>query len=173
MDFAKYIRNIPDFPRKGILFRDITTLVKDSVAFSGVIDAFHERYRTKHIDAVAGIEARGFIFGAALAYRLGVGFVPIRKKGKLPWKTLSETYELEYGSDVLEIHADAVSPGQKVLMVDDLIATGGSLLAACKLVERLGGEIVEVAVLIELVDLGGREKIAPRKLFSLIKFEGE
>ncbi len=172
MDLKKYIRNIPDFPKKGIIFRDITTLIKDDRAFSYVIDTFHERYRTERIKLVAGIESRGFIFGGALAYALGVGFVPIRKKGKLPAETISETYSLEYGTDTLEIHKDAIQKGDRVLLVDDLIATGGSLLAASNLIEKLGGEIVEVAVVIELVDLGGRDKIAPRKLFSLVQFEG-
>jgi len=173
MDLKKVIRNIPDFPKKGIIFRDITTLIQDSDAFSYVIDVFHERYKIKRIDVVAGIEARGFIFGGALANKLGVGFVPIRKKGKLPWKTISETYSLEYGTDTMELHEDAIKKGQKVLLLDDLIATGGSLNAAGKLIERLGGEIVEVAVVIELVDLKGREAILPKKLFSLVEFEGE
>lgn len=173
MDLSKYIRSIPDFPKKGILFRDITTLIADPAAFAGAVDALAERYKGERIDAVAAIESRGFIFGAPLAIKLGVGFIPIRKPGKLPWKTISEEYTLEYGVDKLEIHQDAIKKGQRVLLVDDLIATGGSILAAIRLVERLGGEVVEVAVLIELVDLKGREKIAPKKLFSLIKFEGE
>ena len=172
MDLKKYIRNIPDFPKKGIIFRDITTLIQHPVAFSETIEIFHSRYKTKHIDIIAGIEARGFIFGAALAYKLGVGFVPIRKKGKLPWKTVSETYELEYGTDTIEIHEDAIESGKSVLLMDDLIATGGSLLAAKNLVEKLGGRILEAAVVIELVDLKGREKIAPLELFSLVQFEG-
>lgn len=173
MDFSRYIRSIPDFPQKGILFRDITTLICDPIAFGGVIDILFERYKNEKIDIVAAIEARGFIFGAPLAVKLGVGFVPIRKPGKLPWKTISEEYILEYGTDKLEIHQDAIKKGQRVLLVDDLIATGGSLLAGIKLIERLGGEVVEVAVIIELVDLKGRENIAPKNLFSLISFEGE
>ncbi len=173
MELKDYIRSIPNFPKEGIIFRDITTLLRNPSAFSDAIDRFHERYKTKHIDFIASIESRGFIFGAALAYSLGVGFVPIRKKGKLPWKTISEEYELEYGTDVLEIHQDAVSPGNSVLIVDDLIATGGSIKAACNLIEKLKANIVEVAVVIELVDLGGREKIKPHNLFSLVKFEGE
>ncbi|MCD6594851.1 adenine phosphoribosyltransferase [bacterium] len=173
MNFKDYIRTIPDFPKKGIMFRDITTLIQNSTAFAEVIDVFHQRYHTKKIDYVAGIESRGFIFGGALAYALDVGFIPIRKKGKLPWKTISETYDLEYGTDTLEIHEDAIKEGDKVLLIDDLIATGGSLLAASKLIEKLNGDIVETAVIIELSDLKGREKIIPRQLFSIIKFEGE
>lgn len=173
MDFKNYIRTIPDFPKSGIMFRDITTLIKDSSAFSGVIDVFHQRYHTKKINYVAGIESRGFIFGGALAYALGVGFIPIRKKGKLPAKTISETYELEYGTDTLEIHEDAIAEGDKILLIDDLIATGGSLLAASKLIEKLNADIVEIAVIIELVDLKGRDKISPRPLFSLVEFEGD
>ena len=173
MELKDYIRSIPDFPKPGIVFRDITTLMQVPEAFCETIDIFHSRYRTRHIDCIAGIEARGFVFGAALAYRMGVGFVPIRKKGKLPWNTISESYELEYGTDELEIHRDAISQGQSVLLLDDLIATGGSLQAAVRLIEQLGGKIIEVAVVIELVDLKGRERISPIKLFSLVKFEGE
>jgi len=173
MELKKVIRNIPDFPKDGIIFRDITPLIQDPVAFSDAIELFHDRYHKKHIDIIAGIESRGFIFGAALAHRLGVGFIPIRKKNKLPWKTISQEYELEYGTDALEMHMDAVTHGQKVLLVDDLIATGGSLSAAGMLIQRLEGEIIEAAVVIELVDLKGRENIAPIKLFSLIKFEGK
>ena len=173
MDLTKHIRNIPDFPKPGILFRDITTLIQSPEAFAFAIDEFHQKYHTKHIDCVAAIESRGFIFGAALAYKLGVGFVPIRKKGKLPWETISESYSLEYGTDELFAHVDAIGKGQKVLLIDDLIATGGSLSAAIKLIERLGGDIVEAGVVIELVDLKGREKIAPKQLFSLVQYEGE
>ncbi len=173
MELEKHIRNIPDFPKPGIIFRDITTLIQNASAFADTIDLLHERYRTKHIDIIAAIEARGFILGGALAYRLGAGFVPIRKKGKLPWKTVSERYSLEYGTDEMEIHEDAIKPGQKVLLFDDLIATGGSLNAAIKLIKKLGGELVETAVIIELVDLKGRDAIAPNALFSLIKFEGK
>jgi len=173
MDLKKYIRTIPDFPKKGIQFRDITTLISNPDAFSGTIDIFHEHYKIRRIDVIAGIESRGFIFGGALADRLGVGFIPIRKKGKLPGGTISETYDLEYGTDTLEIHDDAIKEGQQVLLLDDLIATGGSLEAAGKLIERLGGEIIEAAVVIELVELGGREKIEPLKLYSLARYEGE
>ncbi len=173
MDLKNYIRSIPDFPKPGINFRDITTLIQNPSAFSKTIDILHERYKPMRIDLVAGIEARGFIFGAALAYKLGVGFVPIRKKGKLPWKTVSESYKLEYGTDTIEVHEDAIKKGQNILLLDDLIATGGSLLAASKLLEKLDGNILEAVVVIELVDLKGREKIAPLNLFSLVKFEGD
>ncbi|RKZ34658.1 adenine phosphoribosyltransferase [bacterium] len=173
MELKKTIRTIPDFPKKGIQFRDITTLIKNSTAFCEVIDIFHRRYRKSKVNLVAGIESRGFIFGSALAYALGVGFVPIRKQGKLPAETISQTYELEYGTDTLEIHSDAIQKGDSVLLVDDLIATGGSLAAAAKLIQRLGGEIVDIAVVIELVDLKGRERIKPHNLFSLVSFEGE
>ena len=173
MGLERYIRNIPDFPKPGIIFRDITTLLQEPEAFKATVDEFVERYKNQNIDVIAAIESRGFIFGGAIAYLLGSSFVPIRKKGKLPWKTISAQYELEYGVDELEIHTDAVKSGQRVLLFDDLIATGGTLKAACELIEKLGGEVVEVAVVIELVDLKGREKIAPKKLFSLIKFEGE
>ncbi len=173
MDLESTIRSIPDFPKPGIIFRDITTLIANPAAFAHVIDVFHERYRTKRINCVAGIESRGFIFGAALARELGVGFVPIRKKGKLPFSTISETYNLEYGTDTIEIHTDAITPGANVLLVDDLIATGGSLAAAARLLEKTGAKIVESCVVIELNDRGGREKIATLELFSLVKFKGE
>ncbi len=173
MDLKNYIRTIPDFPKKGIQFRDITTLISNPDAFSGTIDIFHEHYKTRRIDVIAGIESRGFIFGGALADRLGVGFIPIRKKGKLPGNIISESYNLEYGTDTLEIHDDAIKKGQQVLLLDDLIATGGSLKAAGNLIKRLGGEIIEAAVVIELVDLGGKEKIKPLELYSLVQYGGE
>ena len=172
MDLKKTIRNIPDFPKKGIIFRDITTLIKDGPAFREAVDKLYERYKDMEIDLVVGIESRGFIFGSVLAYKLRVGFVPVRKAGKLPAKTIREEYDLEYGKDVVEIHADAISKGQKVLIVDDLIATGGTVAAAARLVERLGGEVVENCFIIGLPDLKGKEKLKKYKYFSLIDFEG-
>ncbi len=164
------IRSIPDFPKKGILFRDITTLLRDGKAFAQVIDAFVERYSGKRIDAVASIEARGFIIGGALACRLGTGTVPIRKKGKLPWDTCEATYDLEYGKDTLEIHKDAFHKGDNVLIADDLLATGGTMSAAINLVEQLGANVIELAFLIELEELKGREKLAGYSVFSLIEY---
>ena len=173
MDLSSKIRTIPDWPKKGIMFRDITTLLQDKEAFKYAIDKFYERYKDKGIDVVVGIESRGFIFGSALAYLLGASFVPVRKEGKLPHKTMKQEYSLEYGSAVVEIHKDAIQKGQKVLIVDDLIATAGTMAATIKLVELLGGKIVECAFLVELTDLKGRDKLKNYKIFSLIKFEGE
>ena len=164
------IRDIPDFPKKGIIFKDITTLLNDPVAFSKTIDLLGDRYTEKKIDAVVGIEARGFIIGSALAYKLGAGFIPIRKPGKLPYKTHSMTYELEYGTDQLEIHQDAIKPGQRVLIVDDLLATGGTIKAAADLVAKLNAEILEIAFLIELTFLKGRDKLNKYNIYSLIQF---
>ena len=175
MDLKSVIRTIPHWPKHGVMFRDITTLLKDANAFNYVIGRFYERYKDVPIDFVAGIESRGFIIGGAVANKLHTGFIPIRKEGKLPSKTEKESYELEYGRATVEIHADAIPKGAKVLLVDDLIATGGTALAAAKLIERLGAKVVECAVIIELPDLHGREKMEERehKLFSLVKFEGE
>ena len=175
MDLKKAIRTIPDWPKQGVMFRDITTLLKDAHAFNYVIDKFCERYKNAPIDLVAGIESRGFILGGAIAYKLNKGFIPIRKEGKLPAKTEKESYELEYGRATVEIHVDAIPKGAKVLLVDDLIATSGTLAAAINLIEKLGGEVVECAVIIELPDLHGREKVEAKgyKLFSLVQFEGE
>ena len=175
MDLKSTIRTIPHWPKHGVMFRDITTLLKDAHGFNYVIDKFYERYKNKDIDLVAGIESRGFIIGGALASKLNKGFIPIRKEGKLPHKTEKESYELEYGRATVEIHVDAIPKGAKVLLVDDLIATAGTLLASINLIKKLGGEVVECAVIIELPDLHGREKIENRsyKLFSLIQFEGE
>jgi adenine phosphoribosyltransferase len=167
------IRSIPDFPQKGIIFRDITTLVKDPDAFRYVIDHLYERYKDKKLDAIVGIESRGFIFCGALADRLKVAFIPARKPGKLPAETISESYDLEYGKATLEMHKDAIKRGMRVLVVDDLLATGGTIEAACKLVERLGGEVVEIWVLIELSFLNGRKKIAKYPCHSLIKYDSE
>jgi len=159
IDLVGYIRNIPDWPRAGILFRDITPLLADARAFAAAVDALCDGLTDSQVDCVAAVEARGFIFGAAVAQKLGAGFVPIRKKGKLPAETESITYDLEYGTDTLEVHIDAIRPGTKVLMVDDLLATGGTMAASCKLIEKLGGEIVAVTFLIELSDLSGRDKL--------------
>jgi len=169
-ELKRTIRSIPDFPRKGILFRDITTLIGDENAFKRAIDALCEHYRDKKVDKVVSIEARGYLFGGALAYLLGCGVVPVRKPGKLPAATEREEYELEYGTDALEIHQDAIKPGERVLLFDDLLATGGTALAACKLVERLKGEIIGIAFLIELLDLKGGDKLKKYELFSLIKY---
>lgn len=167
---ASLIRNIPDFPQPGIQFKDITTLIGNGPAFQEVIYTMAERYRNAGIEAVAGVESRGFIFSAPLALQLGVGLVPIRKPGKLPAETYQIEYELEYGTGKLEIHRDAVAPGARVLLVDDLLATGGTIRAATQLIERAGGKVAELAFVIELTFLGGREKLAPYPVFSLIQF---
>lgn len=168
-NLLKKIRTIPDFPKPGILFYDITTLLKDPIGFNEVIEAMAEPFLKKKIDVVCGIESRGFIFGAALANDLGAGFVPLRKPGKLPAKTHKESYSLEYGSDALEIHQDAVLPGQKVLLVDDLLATGGTALAAIQLLRRLKANLVAATFLIELKDLPGRSKLEGVDVVSLLK----
>lgn len=167
------IRAIVDFPKKGIIFRDITTAVKDPQAMRYMIDYLTERYKDERIDYVAGIESRGFIFGAALAYKLGAGFIVIRKPGKLPAETISQEYELEYGTDKIEMHADAVEPGKKVLVIDDLLATGGTVDAAAKLLKKAGANVVGAAFIIELTDLKGREKLKDLDVFSMVQFEGE
>lgn len=172
MELARLIRSIPDFPVKGILFRDITTLIRDGDALQDVIDTMVERYTDTEIDVVAAIEARGWIFGAPLAYELGAGFVPIRKPSKLPAEKISATYALEYGTNTLEMHKDALARGSQVLIVDDLLATGGSAKAAIELVEKLGGQVVGIAFLIELVDLHGRDKLNGYDVYSMIQFEG-
>jgi adenine phosphoribosyltransferase len=166
-----YIRDVSDFPKAGIVFKDITPLLGDSAALDECVERLVEPYRDKGIEAVAAVESRGFIFGTVAACRLGAGFVPIRKPGKLPAKTFSATYELEYGTDKIEIHADAIEAGAKVLMIDDLLATGGTMAAACDLVKRIGGDIVGVAFVIELCFLHGREKLAGYDLRSLIKID--
>jgi len=164
------IREIPDFPRKGILFYDITTLLSDPIGFKQTIDIFTERYQNKKIDTVVGIEARGFVVASALAYNLNTGLTLIRKPGKLPYKTVKKSYELEYGTNEIEIHEDAISPGQKVLLVDDLLATGGTIRAAVDLVDQLEGEILECAFMIELVFLNGREKLKDVDIFSIMQY---
>ena len=164
------IRDIPDFPKEGILFKDITTLLKDRKAFKQAVDSLADKYKSKKIDSVIAVEARGFILGGAIANKLGAGFVPVRKKGKLPWKTNSVTYDLEYGTDTLEMHFDAINPGDRVLIVDDLLATGGTVKAVTGLVEQLQGEIQGIAFLIELTFLKGKEKLSGYPVFSLIKY---
>jgi len=173
MNLKDTIRTIPNWPIEGVMFRDITTMLQDPDAFKMACDAFYDRYKDMKIDKIAGIDARGFIFGAVLAYRLHIGFVPIRKKGKLPFKTVSAAYSLEYGENIVEIHEDAIQKGEKVLIVDDLIATGGTVYAATQLVEQLGGKVVECAFVVELPDLKGREKIKNYNIFCLVEFEGE
>ncbi|PIN87183.1 adenine phosphoribosyltransferase [Candidatus Woesearchaeota archaeon CG10_big_fil_rev_8_21_14_0_10_44_13] len=169
------IRTVPHWPKKGIMFRDITTLLKDPVGLKLVIDDLVKRYKEKKIDVVVGIDSRGFILGGAVAYLLGKGFVPVRKKGKLPAETVAETYELEYGTDTIEIHKDAITKGQNVLIVDDLVATGGTALAACRLVEKLGGKVVECAFIVDLPDIGGRKKLEAKgyKVYAQCEFEGD
>jgi len=173
LDLKKIIRNVPDFPKKGIVFRDITPLIGHPAAFRSLVDEIVQRCRGQKIDAVAAIEARGFIFGAAVAYQLGVGFVPIRKKGKLPYRARRETYALEYGTDTIEMHEDGVKRGQNVLLVDDLLATGGTMAACCRLIESVGGKVAGIAFVIELSFLKGREKLAGYDVFSLVDYDSE
>ena len=172
-DLKAVIRSVPDFPKPGIVFRDITTLLADPQATREAVDAIAERYAGGGIAVVVGIEARGFIFGPLVADRLGVAFAPVRKPGKLPYETISETYELEYGTDEIEIHTDAVAKGQKVLIVDDLLATGGTMAACCRLVEKLGGTVAGCAFVIELSFLDGRRKLGGRDVFALVDYESE
>ena len=172
-ELQSFIRNVPDFPKKGIMFRDITTLLKHKDAFHSAIDAFYDHYRSKKIDKVVSVESRGFIFGSVLAYKFGAGFVPVRKPQKLPAEKIQEEYQLEYGTDALEIHMDAISKGEKVIVIDDLLATGGTIFAAARLVEKLGGEIVGMAFLIELSFLHGREKLKGYDIFSIINYSSE
>lgn len=169
-DLKKRIRDIPDFPKKGILFKDITTLLNDPSAFRAAIDLLAERYTGQKIDKVVGIESRGFIFGAVLAYKLGAGFVPVRKKGKLPYKTKSVTYDLEYGTDTLEMHSDAISSGDQVLIVDDLLATGGTVSAVAQLVEGFQARIAGIAFLVELTFLKGKDKLKDLPVYSIIEY---
>lgn len=171
MELASLIRDVPDFPVEGILFKDITTLIRNADAFREVIDRMTEHYVDTNVDLVVAVEARGYIVGAPLAYALGAGFVPVRKPGKLPAKIASESYTLEYGTNTLEIHEDAIKPGQWVLIVDDLLATGGSARATINLVERLGGKVVGVAFMIELDFLHGRDKLEGYDVLSLIHFD--
>ena len=170
MDLKEKIRVIEGFPKEGISFKDITTLVADGEAFKESIDRIVEHLKDKNVDVILGPEARGFIFGVPVAYALGVGFVPVRKKGKLPAETVSVDYSLEYGVDVLDLHQDPIKKGQQVAIVDDLLATGGTMEAAAKLIEQLGGEVVSMQFLIELEDLKGREKLSQYEVNSLIKY---
>jgi len=169
LDLRDYIRGIPDFPTPGILFRDITPLLKSPDAFRQTIDLFASRYRDARLDAIAGIESRGFLFATPLSLELGVPMVPVRKKGKLPAQTHSVSYDLEYGSDALEVHVDAISPGDRVLVLDDLLATGGTLAATTRLISLCGGEVAGVAVVIELTELNGRKGLDAYDVYSLIK----
>lgn len=170
-ELQKKIRDIPDFPKKGIIFKDITTLIKDGATFQKVIDYFYEQFKNERIDYVAAIESRGYIFGAPLAYKLGAGLVIIRKPGKLPAAVEKIEYDLEYGTDALEIHKDAVEAGKRVLVIDDLLATGGTVCAACKLLEKVGADVVAAAFMIELKDLNGALKLPQNaKLFSLFSY---
>ena len=168
-----YVRSIPDFPEPGIIFRDITTVISDPDGFRLAIDLMKEKLDGVDFDVIVGAESRGFIFGAPLAYETGRGFVVVRKKGKLPCETISESYDLEYGSAEIEMHADSIEPGQKVVLIDDLIATGGTIEAAAHLVERLGGEVVKILFLMELAGLKGREKLAKYDVESIIRYEGK
>ena len=170
MDLTQHIRNIPDFPKPGILFRDITTLLQNPQAFDYAVESMARRFESVELDAVAGVDARGFIFAAPLALRLGLPLVIIRKKGKLPFDTHSESYDLEYGTDSLEIHTDAIPAGCRTLIVDDLLATGGSLAAAAALVERSGGSVAGIVVAIELADLRGRDKLASHRVETLVQY---
>ena len=175
MTIKTLIRTIPHYPKQGIMFRDITTLLKDAVGFRITISELAKRYEREKIDKVAGIESRGFIIGAAMAYQLGLGFVPIRKKGKLPSETIGHDYELEYGTDRVEMHVDAIGKGERVLLVDDLVATGGTAGAAAALIEQSGGQVVECCFVIDLPDVGGRRQLEARgyKVFALCEFEGD
>jgi len=172
-ELIRTIRSVPNFPKQGIVFRDITTLLKDRSAFQRASDVLYEHYKDERVDKVVSIESRGYILGAVLAYRLKAGFVPIRKPGKLPAETISETYSLEYGTDTLEIHTDAIRTGERVLVHDDLLATGGTVQAGCRLVERLGGVILGLSFLIELDFLNGRQKLGSRDIFSIIRYDHE
>ena len=167
--FDRFIREVPDFPKEGILFRDITPALLDPGAFRGICDTLCERFSDGRIDKIAAIESRGFIFASVVAYRLGVGLIPLRKRGKLPWRTVSEAYALEYGEAAIEMHVDAVAPGERVLVLDDLLATGGTAAAAARLIERQGGVVAELAFVIELLDLKGRERLSERRVWSLMQ----
>jgi adenine phosphoribosyltransferase len=170
-DLKKLIREVPDYPKKGILFYDLTTLLKDKVGFHALIDRLCEHFTNHEVDLVAGIEARGFIFAPALAYRLGAGFVPVRKPKKLPAKTVSVSYALEYGTDTLEIHEDAIKPGDRVILCDDLLATGGTAAATVKLIQKLGGKVEGTAFAVELTFLNGRAKLPGLDVFSLLQYD--
>ncbi len=170
-DLKQLIREVPDFPKSGILFYDITTLLKDKCGFRAVIDGLRGHYREAHVDIVLGVEARGFIFAPALAYAIGAGFVPVRKPGKLPAECVRESYALEYGTDCLEMHRDAILPGQRVLIVDDLLATGGTAAAAARMVEHMGASVAGLAFVVELTFLNGRKKLPGYDVFSLLQYD--
>jgi len=170
LNIRERIRDIPDFPEKGILFRDITPALLDPATFRGICDSLMERYSGRQIDKIAGIEARGFFFASVLSYSMGKGMIPLRKPGKLPWRTISRSYDLEYGKATVEMHEDAVSEGERILLVDDLLATGGTAAAAASLIESQGGVLEEIAFVIELSDLGGRGKLGERPVFSLVRY---
>ena len=172
-DVVKYIRSIPDFPEPDIIFRDITTVTQDPEGLKVAVDSMAEKLKDLDFDVIVGLEARGFIFGMPIAYLLGKSFVLVRKKGKLPCETISESYDLEYGQAEIEIHTDAIKPGQKVVLVDDLIATGGTIEAAIKLIERLGGEVVDNLFLVELAGLKGREKLSDYRVDAVVTYEGK
>jgi len=169
-DLGVLVRNVPDFPKPGVQFKDITTLLKNAQAFRRIIDGWVERYKDEQIDAIVGVDARGFIFAGALAYAMGLPFIPVRKKGKLPAETYSEEFQLEYGTDCVEIHRDALDAGARVVVVDDLLATGGTVRAICRLLERLGAEVAECVFVIELPPLKGREALNGYAVHSLIQF---
>lgn len=173
MDLRERIRSVPGWPIDPVTFRDITTLLQDPEAFQWTCDQFYQRYKATDVEKVVGIDARGFLFGAVLAYQLGVGFTPVRKQGKLPPPVSSQAYTLEYGSNVVEISRDGIQQGEKVVIVDDLIATGGTAAATVQLVEKMGGDIMELAFVIDLPDLNGKEKLNGHKVFCLVEFEGE
>lgn len=173
MDIKSYFRIVPDFPKKGINFIDITTLLKNKVAFNQALEQLYSKVSDLKVDKLIAIESRGFIFGSLLAHKLDAGFVPVRKPGKLPAEKISETYSLEYGVDALELHKDAIEPGEKVLIHDDLLATGGTVEAVCKMVEKLGGEIVGILFLVELSFLNGRKKLSKYNVHSIVQFENE
>lgn len=170
MDLKKFIRDIPDFPQKGVMFRDITTLIKEPAAFKYVIDSIVNRYRNAKIDKVVSIEARGYIFGGAIAYNLNCGIVPVRKLGKLPAETVKMEYDLEYGKSIIEIHKDAIEKGENVLLFDDVLATGGTMLAACKLVETLGAKVIACTFVANLTYLSGSQKLKNYEIYSLIEY---
>ena len=169
------VRTVPDWPQKGVMFRDITPIFQDPRALRGTMDTFVHRYFSQKIDVIAGIDARGFLLGTTIAYELNISFVPIRKKGKLPFDTISETYKLEYGEASVELHTDAIKKGQRVVLFDDLIATGGTMMASANLIRKLGGEIVEAAAIIDLPDLGGSQRLNEKGIqtYCLFEFEGE
>ncbi len=169
-DFTKFIRDIPNFPKPGVSFKDITPLLGNGSAFNAAVEVFVNRFRSDVIDVIVGIDARGFILGAALAHRLGIGFVPIRKSGKLPFDCYEVTYDLEYGADTLAIHRDAFPIGSRVLVCDDVLATGGTLAASVELVKKVGGNIVGIALLLELTEFEGRKKVGNQPIFSLVEF---